>query len=413
MQTILLIGTLDTKGDEYAYAAELIRERGGKVLVMNVGVFDPPPSKPGADPEPLVADIVPTVVAREGHSSIADLRAANDRGRAMEVMSAGAAEITAQLYRDGKFDGVLGLGGGGGTTVISAAMRELPVGVPKVLVSTMASGNTSPYVDVKDITMMYPVVDIAGLNPLSRRILSNAVGAVLGMTALPVDRDEREELRPVIAATMFGVTTPCVTAARKRLEAVGYDVLVFHATGSGGRAMEGLIDDGYIDAVLDVTTTEWCDEVVGGTLSAGPTRLSAAARRGIPQVVSVGALDMVNFGTFDSVPSLFGDRLFYRHNASVTLMRTTTEECREIGMRIALQLSKSHGPVTLMLPLRGVSMIDAPGQPFHDPEANAALFESLREHCSSHVHIRELDMHINDPAFADAMVDELLSMLVG
>jgi uncharacterized protein (UPF0261 family) len=411
MPTILLIGTLDTKGDEYAYVAELIRARGAEVLVMDVGVFEAPARLPDTDPEPLVADIVPTVVAREGHSSIAELRAGNDRGKAMEVMSSGAASITAQLYRDRKFDGVLGLGGGGGTTVISAAMRELPVGVPKVLVSTMASGNTSPYIDVKDITMMYPVVDIAGLNPLSRRILANAAGAIVGMVTMPVDRDEREELRPVIAATMFGVTTPCVTAARKRLEGVGYDVLVFHATGSGGRAMEGLIDDGYIDAVLDVTTTEWCDEVVGGTLTAGPDRLTAAGRRGIPQVVSVGALDMVNFGAFDTVPPQFASRDFYRHNATVTLMRTTPEECREIGMRIALQLSKAHGPVTLMLPLRGVSMIDADGQPFYNPAANKALFDSLREHCSSHVRIVELDLHINDPAFADALAEELLSML--
>jgi len=287
-------------------------------------------------------------------------------------------------------------------------MRTLPVGIPKVMVSTMASGNTAPYVDVKDITLMYSVVDIAGLNPLSRRILSNAAGAVCGMVeqAAPEGAD-----RPLIAATMFGVTTPAVTEARRRLEQAGYDVLVFHATGSGGRAMEGLIDDGYFAGVLDMTTTEWCDEVVGGVLSAGPDRLGAAGRRGIPQVVSAGALDMVNFGSEDTVPRQFRDRRLYRHNATVTLMRTTPDECREIGRRIAEQLTASTGPVVLLLPLRGVSMIDAEGQPFHDPEADRALFNALRRHAGSNVRIRELDVHINDPAFAEELVTELLALL--
>jgi uncharacterized protein (UPF0261 family) len=262
---------------------------------------------------------------------------------------------------------------------------------------------------------MYSVVDIAGLNPLSRRILANAAGAVCGMVdmanAAPSAATSRGD-RPLIAATMFGVTTPCVTEARKRLEAAGYDVLVFHATGSGGRAMEGLIDDGYVKAVLDVTTTEWCDEVVGGVLSAGPDRLSAAGRAGIPQVVSVGALDMVNFGALDTVPAQFRSRKLYRHNATVTLMRTTAEECRTIGERIAAQLNRARGPVTLMLPLGGVSMIDAPGQSFHDPDADTALFETLRTHVAPHVRVREIDAHINDPAFAHALAEELLANLI-
>jgi uncharacterized protein (UPF0261 family) len=278
------------------------------------------------------------------------------------------------------------------------------------MVSTMASGNTAPYVDVKDITMMYSVVDIAGLNPLSTRILRNAAGAICGM--LDVGGVAAAAVRrPLIAATMFGVTTPCVTAARERLGAAGYDVLVFHATGSGGRAMEGLIDDGFFAAALDITTTEWCDEVVGGVLTAGPDRLSAAGRKGIPQVVSVGALDMVNFGGMETIPPRFRDRKLYQHNATVTLMRTTSDECREIGRRIAAKLSAAMGPVVLVIPLRGVSTLDAEGQPFHDPAANNALFDSLRENVGANVRVREIDAHINDPAFAAALVEELLSLL--
>ncbi len=399
MATILLLGTLDTKHEEYRFVADLIRARGHATLLLDLGVLRDPPSP---------ADIPAIDVARAGGGALEDLRRLADRGSAVDVMQRGACAITSRLFAEGRFDAVLGLGGGGGTTMITAAMRTLPVGVPKVMVSTMASGNTAPYVDVKDITLMYSVVDIAGLNPLSRRILANAAGAVCGMC----EQSATEAAdRPLIAATMFGVTTPAVTEARKRLEQAGYEVLVFHATGSGGRAMEGLIDDGYFAGVLDVTTTEWCDEVVGGVLSAGPDRLGAAARRGLPQVVSVGALDMVNFGSEDTVPPQFRKRRLYRHNASVTLMRTTPDECREIGRQIATRLNASTGPVTLLLPLRGVSMIDAEGQPFHDPEADRALFESLRVHAGPGVRIRELDVHINDPVFAQELANEMLAML--
>ena len=400
MATVLLIGTLDTKGDEYAFVRELIRARGHDVLVMDLGVLE------GA---PFAADVPADAVARAGGGSLDELRTRRDRGAAVDVMLNGSRALTRRLFLEGKIDGVLGLGGGGGTAMIAAAMRELPVGVPKMLVSTMASGNTAPYVDVKDLTLMYSVTDIAGLNPLSRRILANAAGAICGMVTQPGPR--AADQRPLIAATMFGVTTPCVTEARKRLEQAGYDVLVFHATGSGGRAMEGLIADGFFAGVLDVTTTEWCDEVVGGVLSAGPDRLSAAGRKGIPQVVSVGALDMVNFGAPDTVPGTFAGRTFYRHNPSVTLMRTTAGECAEIGRRIAAQLNHATGPVVVMLPLRGVSMIDAQGQPFYDAAADRALFAALREHAASNVCIKELDQHINDPAFARALADELLGML--
>lgn len=398
-KTVLLIGTLDTKGTEYQFVRDVIRARGHEVLVMDLGVLGEPP---------FPADVTATEVARAAGAELASLRQQADRGRAVEAMLAGARALLKPWHAEERFQGVLGLGGGGGTAMITAAMRELPVGVPKLMVSTMASGNTAPYVDVKDITMMYSVVDIAGLNPLSRRILANAAGAIAGMV--------EQELaptadRPLIAATMFGVTTPCVTEARRRLESAGYDVLVFHATGTGGRAMEGLIADGYFTGVLDVTTTEWCDEVVGGVLSAGPDRLAAAAGAGIPQVVSVGALDMVNFGALETVPERFRGRTLYRHNPSVTLMRTTPGECREIGRRIAAQLNRATGPVVLLLPLGGVSMIDAPGQPFHDPEADQALFDALREHLGSGVRVRELDAHINDPEFAHALAAELLALL--
>lgn len=398
-RTILLPGTLDTKGEEYGYVRDRIVARGHDVLLMDLGVREPM----------IAADIPADEVARAGNGDLEELRARGDRGSAVEVMLAGARVLTSQLYAQKRFDGVLGLGGGGGTTMITAAMRELPVGVPKLMVSTMASGNTAPYVDVKDIAMMYSVVDIAGLNPLSRRILSNAAGAICGMVeSSPV---ESAGDRRLIAATMFGVTTPCVEAARRRLEEAGYDVLVFHATGSGGRAMEGLIADGYVSAVLDVTTTEWCDEIVGGVLTAGPDRLSAAGRAGIPQVVSVGALDMVNFGAPDTIPDKFRGRTFYRHNPSVTLMRTTAEECDAIGRRIAEQLNAARGPVVLVLPLRGVSMIDAEGQPFHDPEADRALFDALRRDAGPGVRIVEVDAHINDPVFAETLVRELLDLI--
>lgn len=399
MKTVLLIGTLDTKGTEYSFVRDLIQARGVRPLVMDLGTIGEPP---------FSVDISAEEVARRGGSSLATIRERNDRGEAVNIMLAGARALARELHDAGRFDGVLGLGGGGGSAMISAAMRELPVGVPKVLVSTMASGNTAPYVDVTDLTMMYSVVDIAGLNPLSRRILANAAGAIVGMVTQehPAASD-----RPLIAATMFGVTTPCVTAARERLEAAGYDVLVFHATGSGGRAMEGLVDDGWFAGVLDVTTTEWADEVVGGVLTAGPDRLSAAGRKGIPQVVSVGALDMVNFGAPETMPAKFSDRRLYRHNPSVTLMRTTPEECREIGRRIAQQLNRATGPLVVLLPMRGVSMIDRDGQPFHDPEADAALFSSLRAELKDSIPVRELNAHINDVDFAHALADELLVML--
>lgn len=395
-RTILLLGTLDTKGAEYAFVRDRIHARGHRTVLADLGVLGDPHT---------TADVPAEIIAAAGGTDLAVLRARGDRGQAVDVMQRGACALVPAWFAAKRFDGVLGLGGGGGTTMVTAAMRTLPVGVPKVMVSTMASGNTAPYVDVKDLTLMFSVVDIAGLNPLSRRILTNAAGAICGMVEATVaEATDDGPARPLLAATMFGVTTPCVTAVRGALERTGHDVTVFHATGSGGRAMEGLIDDGYFAGVIDVTTTEWADEVVGGVLSAGPTRLSAAGRRAVPQVVSTGALDMVNFGALDTVPAAFRDRHLYRHNATVTLMRTTADECVRIGERIAERLNAATGPTALVLPLRGVSALDAPGQPFHDPAADAALFEALRHHLRADIPLVGVDAHINDAAFADALV---------
>jgi uncharacterized protein (UPF0261 family) len=312
--------------------------------------------------------------------------------------------LTRRLYDQGRIDGVLAAGGSGGTAIASRAMQALPVGVPKLIVSTMAAGDTRDYMGARDVTMMAAVADVAGINAVSARVLANAAAAMAGMVQAPPV--ELAEERPLVGASMFGVTTPCVTAAREELEALGYEPVVFHATGVGGMAMEGLMESGFLQGVLDATTTELCDELVGGVLSAGPDRLEMAGRLGIPQVVSVGALDMVNFGARDTVPAQFEERNLYVHNPSITLMRTTKEENAELGRRIARKLSAATGPTALFLPLAGVSMIDAEGQPFHDPEADAALFEELRQ-VGDRVELVELDMNINDPEFAHAMVAKL------
>jgi uncharacterized protein (UPF0261 family) len=398
-KTILLIGTLDTKGAEYAYVRALILGRGHRVLTMNAGVA----GEPGFSP-----DISAAQVAEAGGGNLVQLRQQADRGLALEVMLAGASKLAVQLHTQGQCDAVLGLGGSGGTAIATAAMRELPVGLPKVMVSTLASGDVQPYVGVKDITMMYSVVDIAGLNRLSRQILANAAGMICGAVEQTIPAAED---KPLITATMFGVTTPCVTMLRERLEQAGYEVLVFHATGSGGRSMESLIEAGFVTAVADVTTTEWGDELVGGVLSAGSTRLEAAAKAGLPQVVSCGALDMVNFWAAETVPAHFKARTLYKHNANVTLMRTTPQECAELGRIMASKLNQATGPTALFIPLKGVSAIDQVGQPFYLPEADAALFESLRRNIRPPVELVELDLHINDPEFAAAMAEKLLGML--
>ena len=395
-RTVLLIGTLDTKGAEYAYLRDRLRLHGVGVVLADAGI-DPPA---GAEP-----DIGREEVAAAGGADVAALAAKRDRGAAVAAMADAAAALARRLHEEGRIGGVLAAGGSGNTAIATRAMQALPVGVPKLMVSTVAAGDTSDYVGASDMTMMASVTDVAGVNSISGRILANAAAAMAGMVQAPPP--ELGEQRPLVAASMFGVTTPCVTHAREALEARGYEVLVFHATGAGGRAMEALMEDGYLAGVLDATTTELCDDLVGGVLSAGPDRLEAAGRLGLPQVVSVGALDMVNFGARSTVPERFEQRNLYVHNPSVTLMRTTPDECAELGRRIARKLSAATGPTALFLPLRGVSMIDAEGQPFHDTDADEALFAALRAGAGDNVELVEMDCHVNDPEFADAMVAKL------
>jgi uncharacterized protein (UPF0261 family) len=410
MTTVVLLGTLDTKGAEYDFVRRRLRALGCDVVVVDAGTL-------GQSLYPV--DIGPDEVARAAGFDRAALAEAGDRGAAMDAMSTGATRVIERLHAEGRLDGILALGGSGGAALGSAAMRSLPIGVPKLIVSTMASGDTRPYVGESDIAMLYPVVDIAGINRVSARILANAAAAIAGMAGAAVESSHADEAasdvsaRPLIAATMFGVTTPCVTVARERLEALGYEVLVFHATGSGGRAMEALIRSGSIDGVLDATTTELADEIGGGVLSAGPDRLGAAGAAGIPQVVSLGALDMINFGPLETVPDAFRSRVLHVHNSSVTLMRTTPAENATLGRLVAQKVNAARGPVSVFVPTGGVSMIDAPGEPFHDPAADAALFEALRGGLRPDVELVEMPVNINDPSFGRAMADRLHELVGG
>jgi uncharacterized protein (UPF0261 family) len=402
--SVLLIGTLDTKGVEVAYVRDRLRAAGAAVMVVDAGVLTPPAFAP---------DVPREAVFAAAGADAAAVKAAGDRGRAVSLAADGVAKLAAELFAQGKVSGVLALGGSAGTTIGTAAMRALPVGVPKLMVSTLASGQVQPFVGTRDVMMLYSVVDVAGLNRISRAVLDNAAAAMAGMVGgmRNAELGMRNEDKPVIAATMFGVTTPCVEAARKVLEAAGYEVLVFHATGTGGRTMEGLIRDGLVAGVLDITTTELADELAGGVLSAGPDRLTAAGRAGVPQVISVGALDMVNFGPPETVPDRYKARLFYPHNTNVTLMRTTPEEMGRLGQEIAEKASQATGPTAVMVPLRGVSAIDVEGKPFWWPEADDALFASLRRGTQARFELIELDHHINDPAFAAACAQKLMQLM--
>ena len=398
-KTVGIVGTLDTKGMEFQFIKERIEASGTSTCVVNTGILGEPSFEP---------DVSAGEVAEAGGTSLQALQDGDDRGVAVAAMAEGAAKIIAQLQNDGKIDGVISLGGSAGTTIGTTAMRAVPVGVPKIMVSTLASGDTGPYVDTKDVSMMYSVVDIAGINSLSRQILANAAGAIVGMVNAEVPAAED---KPLIGATMFGVTTPCVTKARELLEDAGYEVLVFHATGAGGRAMEDLVKGGFIVGVLDATTTELADELVGGVLSAGPDRLEAAGDLGVPQVVAPGALDMVNFGPPDTVPEQFKDRTFYQHNPTVTLMRTTVEENAELGKIMGQKLSQAKGPTTVIIPKQGVSAIDQEGQPFYSAEAEAAWIENLKANLGDNVTLIEMDNHINDDTFAEKLVETLLASL--
>src|SRR5262245_52282176 len=379
---VILVGTLDTKGVEFQFVRDLLQAQGLDTLVIDAGVLGPPQVTPDITRE--------KVFAAAGISLEAVIKA-NDRGQAVELAATGAAKLVVQLHANGKVDGIVSLGGPAVTTIGTTAMRALPFGVPKLMVSTLASGQVKPYVGVRDIMMMYSVVDISGLNRISRTVLTNAAKAMAGMVHSGVQTSISSDDKPLITATMFGVTTPVVEAARKMVETAGYEVLVFHATGTGGMTMEAFIKDGLIQGVLDITTTELADELVGGTLTAGLDRLTAAGLQGVPQVISVGALDMVNFGTPDSVPGKFNGRRFYQHNPTVTLMRTTPEENDQLGKEIAHKASAAKGPTAILVPKRGVSAIDREGQPFWWPEADQALFASLKLWCSPKVKLMETD----------------------
>ena len=399
-KTIALIGTLDTKGEEFSFLRDRIESAGMRTMMIDVGVLGRPS---------FAADISQAEVAAAANEDLVALQKERDRGRSVTAMALGATAVLARLHAQGAIHGVVALGGSAGTTIATAAMRALPYGFPKLMVSTLAAGDTKPYVGTKDICMMPSVLDISGLNHVSRRILNNAAGAICGMVTAEPARAFDD--KPLIAATMFGVTTPCVTAARRVLEERGYEVLVFHATGTGGQAMEQLIEDGAIQAVLDLTTTELADELAGGVMSAGPHRLEAAGRKGIPQLVCPGAIDMVNFGPVETVPVQFRSRKLYVHNPTVTLMRTTPEECAEIGRITATRLNRASGPVTVLIPLQGVSAIDKAGGPFHSPEALHSYCRALKTTLSSAIKLVELDAHINDESFARTAADLLLESL--
>lgn len=401
MPSVVVLGALDTKGREVEFLTRLIGGRGHQTVTVDTGVLGTPL---------FAADVSRQQVAEAGGYSLDALIRQADRGAAVDAVTRGAVRVVQDLQSARRVDAIVAMGGGAGTTVGTAAMRALPLGIPKVMVSTLASGDVRGFVGVKDIVMIPAIVDISGLNRISRGVFARAAGAVCGMLDAAPDALASSPDAPLIAASMFGNTTPCVERARAVLEAQGYELLVFHATGTGGQTMEGLIEAGQISGVLDVTTTEWADELVGGVMSAGPHRLEAAARTGTPAVIAPGCLDMVNFWEPEALPAQFRGRRLYQHNARQTLVRTTPEENVQLGEIIAGKLNASTGPVAVYLPLRGLSVISAEGKPFHWPEADRALFDTLKSRLRPDIPCREMDCHINDAPFAEAMAEHLLAM---
>lgn len=399
MKTVAVIGALDTKGSDFAFLKAEIEKRGCQTLVIDTGVLGEPA---------FPAAVTREQVAEAGGSLVAELVSRNDRGEAMAVMGRGAAVIARQLYDARRIDGIIGMGGGGGTSVATAAMRGLPVGFPKVMVSTVAGGDVSGFVGLSDIVMIPSIIDVNGINRVSRLIYSNAAGAICGMVA---GESERGDDKPIVAASMFGNTTRAVNHAKALLEAAGYEVLVFHATGTGGRQMEALIADGLVTAVLDMTTTEWADELLGGVLSAGAARLDAAGAAGIPQVVVPGCLDMCNFWAVDTVPEKFRDRTLYQWNPNITLMRTTADETAQLGAIFARKLNAAQGPTAVYIPLGGWSEIDLPGKAFYLPEAMTAFVSALKAELRPDIPIIEMPQDINDPVFVTATTEALLRMI--
>ncbi|MBV7389738.1 Tm-1-like ATP-binding domain-containing protein [Enterococcus sp. ALS3] len=400
MKTVALVGTFDSKGTEYQYIKQLLEKLDLNVFTIHTGVFE----------SSFVPDVDVSEIAEQVGENIAQIRQRNDRAYATEILAKGLEILLPKLYEENLFEGVLSFGGTGGTSLVAPGMRQLPIGLPKLIVSTVASGDTSVYVGTSDIIMMPSIVDVSGLNKISKRIFGNAVSAMAGLLNYRFETEEDE--RPLIATTMFGVTTPAVNYAREYLEKNGYEVLVFHATGVGGRTMESLISDGYFKGVLDLTTTEWADQLVGGILNAGEKRLEAAALAKVPQVVSLGAMDMVNFGPFDTVPEKFKERLFYKHNPTVTLMRTTVEENKKLGQIIAEKLNLVQIETVLTIPKNGFSGIDVVDGPFYYPEADLALIDALKKHLNNEkVKLIELDYAINDQAFAEFSAQQLINLI--
>lgn len=402
---VLMLGTFDSKGAEYAFLRERILVCGCEVVSINAGV--------DGSTDLFPVDVEADAVADAGGETLTSLRENRDRGHAMVVMNAGAAVVVRQMFDDGKFDGIIGMGGSGGTGIVTAAMRTLPVGVPKFCVSTLAAGDISPFVGTKDIVMMPSIADVAGINRISRTILSRAAGAICGMVNSTIPEATSE--RPLIAASMFGNTTTCVDACRESLDKAGYEVLVFHATGTGGRVLESLASEGLVDAVLDITTTEWADELCGGILSAGAERLDGAGKRGLPHLIVPGCIDMCNFGSMVSVPEKFkgGDRNFYEWTPEVTLMRTTVEENRQLGEIFAAKANAATGPVAFLFPLQGVSMLDADGDRFCDRDADQAFFAAVKENVRDGIRVEELDANINDAEFSAKAVEMMLELISG
>lgn len=396
-KTIAIVGALDTKGDEFTFVRNELERLGHRTLTIDTGVIGSPAFE---------ADISRDEVANAAGKTIEALKERNDRGFAIDSMATGIAVIIRGLYEAGAFDGVISMGGSAGTAVGTSAMRALPIGVPKVMVSTVASGDTTNYVGIKDVVMIPSIVDVAGINRISRKIFANAIGAIVGMVETEV---EEATDKPLISASMFGNTTDAVNHARTIMERAGYEVLVFHCTGIGGRTMEGLIDEGLIEGLLDITTTEWADELAGGVLAAGPERMDAASRVGIPQVIVPGCLDMVNFWAPDTVPEKYNDRKLYKWNPNITLMRTNVKENKLLGEIIATKANASNGPVSIFLPLRGVSILDSQGHEFWWPEADQALFDSIKANVAPNVLVREMDNNINDLVFAEAVTEQLLA----
>lgn len=400
MKTVCVIGTLDTKGQETFYIKELIEKLNLNTFVVDVGVFE----------SEFKADFTNQELVELVGEDISEIVKKNDRAHATEILAHAMSVALPKLFEEKRFDAVISLGGSGGTSIATSGMRNLPIGVPKIMISTMASGNTSPYVGTSDIIMVPSIVDVAGLNIISRQIFNNAVHALAGMVNYETKLEADD--KPLIAASMFGLTTPAVSSAMKYLEERGYEVLVFHATGTGGKTMENLVENGFFKGVLDITTTEWCDELFDGVLNAGPNRLEAAGLNAIPQVVSLGAMDMVNFGPFDTVPEKYKDRTFYKHNPTVTLMRTGIEENKLLGEKIAEKLNMAKAETVLIIPTRGLSGIDIEGGPFYGKEEDEVLFETIKANLNNaNVKVIEMDVHINTDEFAHRAAQELIDLI--